>query len=193
MRYWRSILLWAGLLMVLVVVNHGILRRERMLSAGRIVLLELAPADPRSLMQGDYMALRFAVVEDIRDASESPDCRHLRETNNAAALKCAGFDRDGGDAYGRKDGYVVLKLDADGIGRFVRVQAAPRPVGAGEVAVRYRKRPRGWWDVRIAGNTWFFPEGQAQRYAPAKYGELRVDDHGEALLTGLRDDRRAPL
>ncbi len=47
--------------------------------------------------------------------------------------------------------------------------------------------------VRIAGNTWFFPEGQAQRYAPAKYGELRVDDHGEALLTGLRDDRRAPL
>ena len=56
MRYWRSILLWAGLLMVLVVVNHGILRRERMLSAGRIVLLELAPADPRSLMQGDSMA-----------------------------------------------------------------------------------------------------------------------------------------
>jgi uncharacterized membrane-anchored protein len=38
---------------------------ERTLEQGKIVLLELAPVDPRSLMQGDYMALRFAIDREL--------------------------------------------------------------------------------------------------------------------------------
>ncbi|XOT97907.1 GDYXXLXY domain-containing protein, partial [Alcaligenes pakistanensis] len=30
---------------------------------GQTVLLELAPVDPRSLMQGDYMSLNFALSQ----------------------------------------------------------------------------------------------------------------------------------
>lgn len=196
MKHWRSILLWGGLLLALVVVNHGIVQRERILSDGRIVLLELTPVDPRSIMQGDFMALRFAIAEDIRKILEE-DCAGTREHNapgagnTAAALKCFGVDHDGDGPRVRKDGYAVLAFDADGIGRFIRVQAAPRPVARGEVAVRYRQR--SWWDIRIASDAWFFPEGQAERYAPARYGELRVNEDGEALLTGLRDDKRKPL
>jgi uncharacterized membrane-anchored protein len=196
MRHWRSILLWGGLLLALGVANHGIVQRERILSDGRVVLLELQPVDPRSLMQGDYMALRFAVADDIRKILEK-DCAGTREQNSpgagntVAALKCFGVDHDGGGPRVRKDGYAVLALDAEGIGRFIRVQAAPRPIARGEVAVRYRQRD--WWEIRIASNAWFFPEGQAKRYAPALYGELRVDEDGEALLAGLRDDKRKPL
>src|SRR5690606_10833586 len=51
--------LLAGLLLILAVVNVGIWQRERILATGRTVVLALAPVDPRSLMQGDYMALRF--------------------------------------------------------------------------------------------------------------------------------------
>jgi len=40
-------------------VDWTILARERHLREGRTVFLEIAPVDPRSLMQGDYMALRF--------------------------------------------------------------------------------------------------------------------------------------
>jgi uncharacterized membrane-anchored protein len=187
MKRWRSILAWGGLLLALAVVNRGVLERERILSDGRIVLLELAPVDPRSMMQGDYMALRFAVADDI-DKALSPPCAYA---NNAAALKCMGVDHDGAGPRVRKNGYAVFALDTDAVGRFVRVQATPRPVGTREIAVRYRQR--GWREVRIASNAWFFPEGQAQRYAPAKYGELRVDDDGEALLTALRDDKRKRL
>ncbi len=196
MKHWRSILLWGGLLLALVVVNHGIVQRERILSDGHVLLLELQPVDPRSLMQGDYMALRFAITEDIRKILEE-DCAGTREHNapgagnSAAELKCFGVDHDGDGPRVRKDGYAMLALDANGVGRFIRVQATPRPVARGEVAVRYRQR--NWWDIRIASNAWFFPEGQAKRYAPARYGELRVNDDGTTLLTGLRDDKRKQL
>lgn len=186
MTHWRSILLWGGLLLALVVANHGIFQRERILSDGRVLLLELVPVDPRSMMQGDYMALRFAAAQQIRDALD-PDCARARNSNTAAALSCIGF---GGESSISRDGYAVFALAADGVGRFVRVQPAPRPVATGEVAVRYRERG---WEMRIASNAWFFPEGQAERYVPAKYGELRVNDDGEALLTGLRDEHRKPL
>ena len=195
MKHWRSILLWGGLLAALAVANQGIFQRERILADGRIVLLELEPVDPRSLMQGDYMALRFAVVDDIRAALE-PACKHAADVGgarggNAAALKCmGGVFLYGAEPRIRKDGYAVFSLAADGVGRFVRVQPAPRPVATGEIAVRYRERG---WEMRIASNAWFFPEGQGERYAPAKYGELRVDADGTALLAGMRGADRKPL
>lgn len=190
MKLWRSILLWSGLLVALVVVNHGIAQREGILSDGQVLLLELQPVDPRSIMQGDYMALRYAVADDIRGVLE-PACKHARD-DNAAALKCMGTRDFGGRESGpRKDGYAVFARDADSVGRLIRLQAAPRPVAAGEIAVRYRQRTR--LDIHIASNAWFFPEGQGQRYVPAKYGELRVSEDGVALLTGLRDDKRKPL
>ena len=54
-----------GVLLVLAFVNWSIFAKERIKSGGETILLELAPVDPRSLMQGDYMALRFALASDI--------------------------------------------------------------------------------------------------------------------------------
>jgi uncharacterized membrane-anchored protein len=196
MKHWRSILLWGGLLLALAVANQGIVQRERILSDGRVLLLELAPVDPRSLMQGDYMALQFAAADDIRKALRPP-CKYAADASragggNATLLKCMGEDvvLDGPELRIRKDGYAVFALAADGVGRFVRVQPAPRPIASGEIAVRYRQRN---WELRIASNAWFFPEGQGERYAPAKYGELRVDADGKALLAALRGEDRKPL
>ncbi len=62
---WTRILVIVATLVVLVAVNGSILAKERIRSNGERIFLELAPVDPRSLMQGDYMALRFAVAERI--------------------------------------------------------------------------------------------------------------------------------
>ena len=48
----KGIVVLAGLAL-LVGVNVTILSRERLIDDGTIVLLELAPVDPRSMMQGD--------------------------------------------------------------------------------------------------------------------------------------------
>jgi uncharacterized membrane-anchored protein len=86
----RKLLALAAGLAVLAAANWTIYARERLLAQGRVVLLELAPVDPRSLMQGDYMALRFAVADRLQLAA-----------------------RDG-------DGRVVVRLDERGVGRFAR-------------------------------------------------------------------------
>lgn len=185
MTHWRKLLLWGGLLLALVVANLAIRGHERTLSEGRVVLLELAPVDPRSLMQGDYMVLRFAVDEAVMQAMHPDinDARRLRQMGRGARRGCSA-GRCG-------DGYIVIAPDRDGVGRFVRIQDAPQPLAGNQVAVQFRERR--WSQIVIAGNSWFFPEGQAKRYEAARYAELRVAADGTALIAGLRDDKRKPL
>ena len=71
----RALTLVAALT-VLVAVNGSILAKERIKTRGTRIYLELAPVDPRSLMQGDYLALRFRIAQDL-----SP------EASGSAALK----------------------------------------------------------------------------------------------------------
>ncbi len=51
--------LLAGLLLILGLANYSIYQREQLRSNGQLIYLELAPVDPRSLLQGDYMALNY--------------------------------------------------------------------------------------------------------------------------------------
>ena len=55
----------AALALVVVSVNASIFTKERIKTEGELIYLELAPVDPRSLMQGDYMALRFEIANHI--------------------------------------------------------------------------------------------------------------------------------
>ncbi len=68
MRKWL-ILLCAVL--SLAVVNFSIWQNEKLIENGEVVLLELVPVDPRSLMQGDYMALQFAIADAIDGALDN--------------------------------------------------------------------------------------------------------------------------
>jgi uncharacterized membrane-anchored protein len=67
-------LICVGALLVLGAVNISIYEKEQIKVHGETIYLELAPVDPRSLMQGDYMALRFALARDI-DPKAHPDNR----------------------------------------------------------------------------------------------------------------------
>jgi uncharacterized membrane-anchored protein len=62
---WTRVVIVAATLVVLVAVNGSIVAKERIKSSGERIYLALAPVDPRSLMQGDYMALRFVVADQI--------------------------------------------------------------------------------------------------------------------------------
>lgn len=65
----RSKLSLFGLLLVLGVINAMIATKERALDQGRTVILELAPADPRSLMQGDYMELQYSLARKLPESA----------------------------------------------------------------------------------------------------------------------------
>lgn len=107
----KAIAVAAGLL-VLGVVNWTIYAREQLLASGRVVLLELAPVDPRSLLQGDYMALRFKAANEA-------------------------FGRDGRQR--AEDGRIVVRVGERGVGSFARRDAS-EPLGQDELLLRYRVR-----------------------------------------------------
>lgn len=65
--------------------NYSIVKKEKLLKDGQLVLLALAPVDPRSLMQGDYMSLRYQLSEDFeRDSIPKRGYCVVKLKNNIA-------------------------------------------------------------------------------------------------------------
>ena len=108
----RKALVIAAGVIVLAVVIWSIAARERIVTDGKVVLLDLAPIDPRSLMQGDYMALRFAIAAPVLQAAS---------------------------AAGRSDGRAVVHIGSDGVGTFRRLDDGTA-LAPDEIALRYRLR-----------------------------------------------------
>ena len=161
-------LLWArawtllAAALVLGALNWAWAGKAWIVAQGREVRVPLAPVDPRSLMQGDYMALRFGLAEQIENARLQG-----RASADAAAVHEGGFGR----APVRVDAAGVVELD----------WANPTP----ELSLRYRLRQGRVW---LGTNAFFFEEGEAARYREARFGVFRVDPHsGEAVLVGLAD------
>jgi uncharacterized membrane-anchored protein len=71
--------------LILGAINGSIFAKERIKTHGERIYLELAPVDPRSLMQGDYMALRFSLAGEI-DAEAGGRAPLLLDRNGVATL-----------------------------------------------------------------------------------------------------------
>jgi uncharacterized membrane-anchored protein len=160
----RIALLLGGLALILVVANRDILAKRQTIAEGRLVLLEIRPVDPRSLLQGDYMALRYA-----EQVMPSPDV--------ATALP--------------RNGTAIVALDRNGVARFVRLDDDV-PLAAGEQRLRF-KHVGDSGTLRYGAESFFFQEGDAALYSNAKYGVLRVDADGNSILVGLADASRNML
>ena len=106
----RNFILWLVAIIVLITVNTLVYQRESLASNGRVVLLELAPVDPRSLIQGDYMRLRYDIS------------RTIENTNN------------------ERDGHIVVQLDKDGVARYVRIHDPGKTLVDDQILLRYRQR-----------------------------------------------------
>jgi len=160
----RGLALWGGLALVLGVVNTAVARKEWLRAKGRPMLLELAPRDPRSLIQGDYMELDYALAQSL--------WTHLlaqRETSG---------------------GKVVVRVDERGVATFARLSDPAQPLAPDERLLRFRRRDG---QLRVGPGAFFFQEGQADRFARARFAEVRVDPSGDVLLIGLRDADTRPL
>ena len=155
-----------SLMIILGLVNWSIISKEKHLAGGKIVYLDLAPVDPRSLMQGDYMALRFRLADEVYKALSKSEDRKQWHHGVAAS-----------------DGYVVTSLDERNIGAFKSLYN-DQALSKDEILLRYRVRNGA---VKFATNAYFFQEGHDKYYQPARYGQFRVDNKGELLLVAMYD------
>ncbi|MFM7175801.1 MAG: GDYXXLXY domain-containing protein [Bacteroidota bacterium] len=70
-----------GLITTLVLFNISIDSKEDILENGKLVLLEMAPTDPRSPFQGDYMSINYKGLNDFNvDSIPSSGYCVLRNT-----------------------------------------------------------------------------------------------------------------
>lgn len=159
----RTKLLWGTALVVLLVVNYGIWKQERLLSGGRTVLLELAPLDPSWQIKGDSMPLMYRLTDDIR-AQLPPQFPG--------------------------DGLAVVRLDGAGRAAFDHVYRVGEALRPDQALIRFGKSGE---TVFVNPDRFFFQKGQRHIYEAARWAELKVSPEGEAVLNGLRDAALAPL
>ena len=155
-----------GLLLSLGLVNWSILLKEQHLAEGEIVYLQLAPIDPRSLMQGDYMALRFQLANQVYEAL--PKTKQSKRWRQEVVVD---------------DGFVVVHLDERRVATFKSIDNQ-QGLAKDDMLLRFRVRNGA---VKFATNAYFFQEGHGQYYQAAKFGQFRVDQKGELLLVALFD------
>ncbi|WP_319530902.1 GDYXXLXY domain-containing protein [uncultured Cohaesibacter sp.] len=167
----RNRLVLIVLLPILGLFNYAIYGKETLRNNGELILLELAPVDPRSLMQGDYMRLQFKVAE-----VASRQLRELRsEAGNPSEAEAAEQAKN-----------VVLSIGTGGTAKFVRFHRPGETLAADErlLAVQIRKNSSSR-PVLIQPDSFFFQEGHADDYAQARYGRVRINGSGEHILVGL--------
>jgi uncharacterized membrane-anchored protein len=155
-----------GLMLILGLMNWSIVVKEQHLSKGQIVKLKLAPVDPRSLMQGDYMVLRFELADAIYEALSKVESSELW----------------GADAESTHS-FVVVKLDQQSVASFVGLDTE-QVLQPDQLKLYYRVRDG---KIKFATNAFFFAEGTAELYNAAEYGEFRVNAEGEVLLSAMLD------
>lgn len=173
-----------GTVLVLGVANVAIVQKERILSDGQTVLLELAPVDPRSLMQGDYMSLNFALSQNLsalswglpKDALAKMDAQQWvvvavqLDENKVAQLKGVYLEQDGQERLWSEEGPVAEPSDV--------------------MRLRMRRHRSNWTPGTDA---WFFAEGSADRFDAARYGEFAVVEDGQSLLRAMLDKDRKEI
>lgn len=157
------IALIAGAVLVLGVINFSIFGKERIKREGEVVYLDLAPIDPRSLMQGDYMALRFRLAQEIERSFGAGEPKPLDGEQRLA--KVSLDDR--------------------------RIASLAKPGAAPSLAIRWRMRKDAVWLGTNA--FFFEEGSEERyrgaRYGEFRVDK----ESGEAVLVGLRDARLNPL
>lgn len=99
-------------LVVLAFFNIGVWQKEQILAKGETVILELIPVDPRSLMQGDYMILRYQTETQL-DLDYNPG----------------------------NSGQLILKKDLQGVARLSGI-VNPQTPTTEDILLKYKRRNR---------------------------------------------------
>jgi len=162
LRKWLAL---GVIVLALVAVNISIWQKERLLKQGAVVILDLAPVDPRSLMQGDYMALNYAITQPLQLAfyQQHQESRFIPAPTS---------------------GTLIVDIDAQR--RVTQAQFdQSTPLKANQLRMKYHINAGM---LTVGTNAWFFQEGHSKRFDRARYGSFRVAEDGTALLTALLDE-----
>ena len=168
-------------------VNYKVQQFEDVLATGKPIVLKIAPVDPRSLMQGDYMVLNYAILSEFQQSQFLPESNESLETSESIdageANETTGIDESSPSG---KKAYILVHLDKNHVATFCEKQSeiptdfkhcTPNVY----LPIRYKD-----WLPELPSQDYFFAEGKGEHYAQAEYAEYRFKD-GILLLARLLD------
>ena len=163
------------LIALLGAVNYKVQQFEDVLATGKPVVLKIAPADPRSLMQGDYMVLNYAILSELQQSQFLSESNESNETTGIDELSPSG-----------KKAYILVHLDKNHVATLCEAQSEiPTDFKHCTPNVYLPIRYKGWFP-ELPSQDYFFAEGKGEYYAQAEYAEYRFKD-GILLLARLLD------
>lgn len=135
-------------------------KSEWLLTHGQQIKLQLEPLDPRSLIQGDYVRLRYTIT--------SPPIFNDRPEDTSS----------------KRISVVLAPNAATGVYEFRRVYTKGEALAPGEV--RLNGKRTGYESLEYGIENYFIPEGTGRDYERnAKFAEVKVSKNGDAILERL--------
>jgi len=162
----RTLLIWIAAVFVFGNFYTMVAQKEALRRNGQTVFLALAPVDPRSPFQGDYMALNYEIMNQLN---------HDRFDSTKPKQPTSGV--------------VVIQIDSQNVGRFVRFHQE-ETLSPGEHLLKFHHND---WRAVIGAESYFIPEGSGPSFEHATFGELKVEPDGTPLLIALCDKDRHRL
>ncbi|KYG22605.1 hypothetical protein SE92_22295 [Bradyrhizobium sp. AT1] len=150
----KAVLFGVAILLQCVLLVLMVADRMQILREGREVTLQTQPVDPRDLLRGDYVVLRY----DISQVPAGALAGKPAESRNPTV-------------------FVKLAPNADGVYAAVSVHAEPVPVTAPEVLIRGRvshscgSTARNFCDtlaIKYGLESYFVPEGEGGKLEQAR-------------------------
>ena len=167
----KPLMALAVVLLILIPLNYKVQQFEDVLATGKPVVLKIVPVDPRSLMQGDYMSLSYAILNDIRAKLDEPEDGVLTiDTKKKHPSKV----------------YALIHQDEQGVATLCRVEDSLPNDFKDCAADVYLPVNNFKWFPELPSQEYFFAEGKGQHYAQAEYAEYRFKN-GILLLARLLD------
>ncbi|WP_347016461.1 GDYXXLXY domain-containing protein [Acinetobacter seifertii] len=162
------------LAIVTVLVFTGLVaKNEWHLHQSKSIFIKLKPVDPRSILQGDYMALAY-------------------ELNLQSLKSPSGSEGNALDQVIFNHANIPAKVILDSQNRVIRTILDTNNSSAGQSLIL--KNPENRLQALYpASRSFLFAEGLAHCYEKAKYAEFKVNIKGEAILFDLRGEKLQSL
>jgi len=169
-------------------VNYKVQQFEDVLATGKPIVLKIAPVDPRSLMQGDYMVLNYAILSEFQQSQVLPESNEPLESNEpietVESNEITGIDES---SPSEKKAYILVHLDKNHVATFCEEQSEiPTDFKHCTPNLYLPIRYKDGWLPKLPSQDYFFAEGKGEYYAQAEYAEYRFKD-GILLLARLLD------
>lgn len=156
-------------ILVSLVISCLVIQKENLLQNGRSIFLKLAPVDPRSLIQGDYMILDYETIRNYQtQQSDYPETKNtIRKTQ------------------------FIFEVDNQNVATIVEEYTPNQKLKTNQFVLNIKIT--GYYQLNLGAESFLFQEGDGTYYEQAEYSELKVDPSGNTLLVGLRDKNLEPL